>query len=508
MTGDRAAGVHVAIRGLTKTFGTTKVLDAVDLDIMPATIHALVGENGAGKSTLAKILAGTTTRDLGRIAVNGSEVHYKTPRGGLDHGIAYVHQEISLVPSMTAIENVMLGQEVHFLGAVRRAALHTRFGQLVSEAGLHVPERVRVGEMTLADQQKVEVLRALARGSKFIIFDEPTAALGLEETARFHRLLGTLRERGVTILFISHFLDEVLQVADTVTILRDGRHVRTSATSAESAESLITGMLGRPLDHAFPERVPPSPQAPVVLEVAGLSRANAVLDCTFRVHSGEIVGVAGLAGSGRTELARAVFGADRPDRGTVRVDGRVLRPGSIRTSVTAGVAFVSENRRDEGILPMWSTADNISLGSLGNLSHWGVINHKRARALVELSMTQCAVQPPDPTRSIRHLSGGNQQKAIIGRWVARRPTVLIVDEPTRGVDVGSRRALYDILCELARNGCAILLISSDLDEVIGISHRVLVMNRGRIAAELSSPTHEQILTAAFGQQSRENSDDQ
>ncbi|MGW0163020.1 sugar ABC transporter ATP-binding protein [Mycobacterium sp. NPDC003323] len=492
------ADPHVAIRGLTKTFGTTTVLDAVDLDILPATIHALVGENGAGKSTLGKILAGSTLRDQGDIAVNGTRVHYRTPRGGLEHGIAYVHQEISLVPSMTASENVMLGHEAHTLGVVRRQAVESRFVELVGQTGLHVPERMRVGDMTLAEQQKVEILRALARGSTFIILDEPTAALGLEETSRFHQLLGTLRDRGVTILFISHFLDEVLRVADTVTILRDGRRVRTAATSAESSQSLITGMLGRPLDAAFPARQSPSPEAPTVLEVAGLSRAGAISDCTFHVRSGEIVGLAGLAGSGRTELARAVFGADRPHRGTVQVRHQDLRPGSIRAAVSAGIAFVSENRRDEGIVPMWSTADNISMTSLDLVSRWGVIRRKRAHALVNDTMRRCAVHPPNPAQRIRHLSGGNQQKAIVGRWIARHPAALIVDEPTRGVDIGSRRVLYDILCDLAKQGCAILLISSDLDEVIGMSHRVLVMNRGRIAAELTSPTHEQILTAAFG----------
>jgi simple sugar transport system ATP-binding protein/ribose transport system ATP-binding protein len=493
---------HVELDNVSKHFGGVHALEGVSLRVTRGSVHALVGENGAGKSTLGRIVAGALSADGGRLLLEGAPASFRSPREALDHGIAAIAQEASIVPQLTVAENVFLGAEPRRTGFVARRALRRSYAELASTAGFDLPGDAPAGRLGTADQQKVEILRALSRQARIIVMDEPSAALTAPETRQLHEIVRSLVASGKTILLISHFLREVLELADAVTVLRDGRIIRTSPTAQETEASLVEAMLGRPLTSAFPDKRVPPPDARVVLSVKDL-HAPGVVDATFDVRAGEIVGLAGLVGAGRTELARALFGASRVDSGAATLASGSEAGRSPHRSLRAGVAMIPESRKDHGLIFERSVIENVTLARLPELSKAGVVMRRAERRAAEEVLGRCVVRGARYTAPVRTLSGGNQQKVLFARLLLCNPQVVIADEPTRGVDVGAKRAIYDLLAGLADDGLGVLLISSELEEILGLAHRVLVMRRGRIVTELAGEqmTESAILAAAFADQS-------
>jgi ABC-type sugar transport system ATPase subunit len=490
---------YVEVRGVSKRFGGVVALDGIELEIEHRSIHALVGENGAGKSTLAKILSGVHRADDGEVWVEGRRVDYRSPRDALADGITIIAQEPTLVPHRSVQENVYLGVEGGRAGIVDDRRTSRRFAALVRESGIELAPRRLARTLRVADQQKVEVLRAIARDAKLFVMDEPTSALTTDESDRLFEVIKRLRDRGATVVYVSHFLPEVLALADTVTVLRDGRLVRTSPTADETPDKLVSAMLGRPLDLTFPEKAPPPPDAPIVLSVRGLARPPAVQEASFEIRAGEIVGLAGLIGSGRSEVARAIFGADRRTAGTVEVDGKRLDARSPRAAIRRGVVMLPEDRKRQGLLMLRSLVDNVTLPHLGDLSSAGVMALRSERKRTSELISRLDVRTRSNNARVNTLSGGNQQKVLFAKWLFRRPRVFIADEPTRGVDVGAKLAIHRLIHSLAAEGIAVLLISSEHEEVLGLAHRVLVMRAGRIVAEFDGQamSEDAVLHAAF-----------
>jgi simple sugar transport system ATP-binding protein/ribose transport system ATP-binding protein len=484
---------------VTKRFGGVRALDSVTVSIERGTIHALVGENGAGKSTLGRIIAGVYPPDAGEMRVNGQAVSYRAPHDALKQGITTIAQELALLPQRRVIDNVFLGSEHERYGFLRERSMRASYRGLCERAGFDLPADARVRSLRLADQQKVEILRALARNAKLIVVDEPTASLTADESERLLAVLRGLRAQGTSIVYVSHFLAEVLSVADRVTVLRDGKLVRTSAAETETAESLVSAMLGRSLEMTFPEKDYPSADTPVVLSVRGLSRPPAIEQIEFDVRAGEIVALAGLIGSGRSEVARAIFGADRASEGQVFLNGEALKITSPRQAIRAGIAMLPESRKDQGLLMRSSVVRNVSLSHLDAVSHGGWVVRRQEQARVQDLATRVDVRASRLGAHVSSLSGGNQQKVLFAKWLFRRPSVLIADEPTRGVDVGAKRAIYELLRSLAREGMAVLFISSELEEVVGMAHRIIVLRAGTIAGEFDghTATEDEVLRAAF-----------
>lgn len=490
--------IHVELERVSKHFGGVQALSDVSLRVRRGSIHALVGENGAGKSTLGNIVAGVHAADEGRLLVDGEPISFRSPRDALDRGVAAIAQDPSVVPQLTVAENVFLGTEPRATGFVRRKALRRAYAELVASAGFALAGDTPAGNLRTAEQQKTEILRALSREARIIVMDEPSAALSAPETLQLHEIIRSLVARGTTILLISHFLREVLELADTITVLRDGRVVRTAGAAEETEATLVEGMLGRPLTAAFPAKSPPPADAPVLMSVKNL-RAAGVADASLEVHAGEIVGLAGLVGAGRTELARALFGATRVEGGEVEVawGGEVGR--SPRASLRSRVAMIPESRKDHGLVFERSVVENVTLASLGDVSRFGFVRRRAERRAAERVLELCEVRAPAYSAPVRTLSGGNQQKVLFARMMLCEPRLVVADEPTRGVDVAAKRAIYDFLASLAQQGLGVLLISSEVEEILGLAHRVLVMRRGRIVGELvaEAMTESAILAAAF-----------
>jgi len=494
------AQLHVQLRDIGKSYGGTRVLQGIDLDIRPGEVHGLVGENGAGKSTLSKIIAGLVRADEGTLVVGGEELGFGSPREALEHGIATIAQELALVPALTVAENVFLGREPRTGGFIDRRELRRRYVELAARAGFDLPPDRPVRSLRTADQQKVEILRSLARGASFIIMDEPTAALSRHDAERLHAIVRRLAASGHTVLLISHFLGEVLELCDTVTVLRDGRLIRTAPTADETEATLIEAMLGRSLGSVFPEKPPmPAADADLVLEVRDLV-APGVDGVSFAVRAGEIVGLAGLVGAGRSEIAHAVFGAVPRSGGTVAIDGEPLAGAGIGTAIRGGLFLIPESRKEQGLVLQRAIRENVTLSNLGDLAAAGWIRTGAERRESRRMLDRVTVQGDD-RRPVSALSGGNQQKVLFGRALQRARRILIADEPTRGVDVGSRRGIYDLIAEQAAAGIGVVVISSDVEEVLGLAHRILVVRGGRIVAELEgeSMTEEHVITAAFAE---------
>jgi simple sugar transport system ATP-binding protein/ribose transport system ATP-binding protein len=424
-------------------------------------------------------------------------VSFRSPRHALEHGVAAIAQEPAIVPHLTVAENVFLGAEPSDAGFVRSRRLRSAYAALAGAAGFDLPGGMSAGRLRTSEQQKVEILRALSREAQLIVMDEPTAALGAQETRHLHEIVRRLAASGKTIVLISHFLREVLSLADTVTVLRDGKVVKTAAAAGETEASLVEAMLGRPLTATFPPKRPPAEDAPVVLSVRDL-RAPGVESASLELRAGEILGLAGLVGAGRSELARAIFGAARLASGEAVAAGRPVGR-SPRHSLRSGLAMIPESRKDDGLVFLRSSLENATLSRLGSLSTAGVVRRRRERRAGREVLDRCGVRGASYSAPVAALSGGNQQKVLLARMLLTGPKVVIADEPTRGVDIGAKRAIYDFLAALAAEGLGVLLISSELEEVLGLAHRVLVMRRGRIVAELAGEAMSEgaILAAAF-----------
>jgi ABC-type sugar transport system ATPase subunit len=489
----------VEARAVSKRFGGVQALAEVSIAITPGGVHGLVGENGAGKSTLAKVIGGLHEPDVGQLFVEGEPVRFQAPRDALAAGIATIAQEIALVPARTVLENVMLGIEPASGGVLRRGEMRRRFDELNERTGFALSPGARVGRLRTAEQQKVEILRAIAREARLILMDEPTASLTRDESERLLEIVRRLAAGGTSILLVSHYLEQVLAVCDTVTVMRNGRVVRVGPAAAETPESLVTAMIGRELSLTFPRKQPPPDEAPVVLEARGLTRRGALDDVSLSVRAGEIVGLAGLVGSGRTELARALFGADRLEGGELLLDGRPIRIRSPRHAARQGIALVPESRKDEGLFMRRPVRENVTVASLSDFASWGLVSRRRERARTSQLSSELDVRAASAETPVVNLSGGNQQKVLFAKWLVRRPRLLIADEPTRGVDVGAKAQIHDLVARLAADGMAVLLISSEIEEVLGLAHRVLVMRRGRVVAEFAGDeaTDEAVMAAAF-----------
>jgi ABC-type sugar transport system ATPase subunit len=489
----------VELRGVSKSFGGTTAVDDVSLRIEQGTIQGIVGENGAGKSTVGKIITGVHRPDSGELLVSGKPVRFASPRDALHADIATISQEVSLVPNRSVIENVFLGAESKNAGIVNRSVLRRWFAELNESTGFALPANVDVRSLRLADQQKVEILRALARSANVLLFDEPTAALGRDDAVLLFKVIRSLARQGKTVIFISHFLAEVLELCDGVTVMRDGRIVRTTTSSSETPDSLISAMLGRNLKSTFPEKQLPHPDSPVRLQVAEMSRKKAFSDVSFEIRAGEILGLAGLVGSGRSEVARAIFGADKLDSGRVLLDGRELKLRHPRDAVRSGIAMLPESRKSQGLFLGRTIGENLTVTNLHEVMSGPLIMRGKERRVTDELRAAVGVRGGGIHEPAMSLSGGNQQKVLFGKWLLRHPSVFIADEPTRGVDVGAKFDIYELLVRIAGEGNTVLLISSEIEEVLGLAHRVLVMRQGRIVAELDkhTMTEEAYMQAAF-----------
>lgn len=492
--------MNVDLQGINKRFGNLQALHDVHVHIRSGTVHALVGENGAGKSTLMKILAGVEHADAGVVAVDGREVNYRSPHAALADGVTIIAQELSLEPKRTVLENVFLGVESTRHGVLDRRAMRARFDEMASRVQLSVSRDAQVGRLRTADQQKVEILRALARNARLVIMDEPTAALTTHEADKLLDIVRDLRASGTTVVYVSHFLAEVLAIADDVTVLRDGQHVRTAPAAEETPRSLVTSMLGRPSDLSFPDPASRPEPGEVVLSVRGMSRPPDFQDISLELRAGEIVGLAGLIGSGRSEVARAIFGADPFKDGSVQLGTRRFRKHTPRDAIRAGMAMLPESRKDQGLLMSRPIGENVTLPHLHALSRGGVVSTRKANRETRRVVTELDVRGVGAKTQINRLSGGNQQKTMFAKWLLRPPRVLVIDEPTRGVDVGAKHAIYELIDSLARQGMAVLVISSEIEEVLGLSDRILVMRNGRLTAEFThgEANDDVVLRAAFG----------
>ncbi len=498
---DQQTAPLLEVVGLTKAFPGVQALEDVSFTINPGEVHALVGENGAGKSTLIKILAGVYQADAGEVRLGGSPVAIRSVHEAQQLGIAVIYQEPALVPALTVAENILLGREpgAGLPGLVDRQALLAEAQRLLDRLDSPLDPRARVGELGISWQQVVEIAKALSLDARLIIMDEPTAALTLQETQQLFQIVRELRAQGRSVLFISHALEEVFEIADRVTVLRDGRLVTTRNARELTRADLVRFMIGRAVDESASRARPVAGRE--VLRVQGLRRQGVLDNVSFTLHEGEILGIAGLVGSGRTELARALFGADPIDGGEIWLAGKRFAPRSPKDALRAGLGLVPEDRKREGLVEAFSTAANISLANFGFISRLlGWIDQTRERLLATRLIDRLAVQPPSPTWRVRNLSGGNQQKVVLARWLARNVKVLLVDEPTRGVDVGAKDEIYRLMDELARSGMAIMMISSYLPEILQMSDRILVMREGRIVLELSrqQASEERLMEAATG----------
>jgi ABC-type sugar transport system ATPase subunit len=489
----------VELFDISKRFGGVQALADVSITIGRGSIHGLVGENGAGKSTLAKIIGGVHQPDGGELKVDGEPLRFTSPRGALAVGIASIAQEIALVPARTVLENVFLGIESTRLGVVQQGRLLRRYAELARRTGFELKPHDRVRELRTADQQKVEILRAIARNARLILMDEPTASLTVDESERLLDIIRRLAAAGTSVVLVSHNLKEVLAVAETVTVMRDGKLVRTGPASQETPHSLVTAMIGRELELTFPSKKPPSKAARIVLEVRNLRRSRVIDDISFSVKEGEIVGLAGLVGSGRSEVARAIFGADRLDGGEIFVEGRRLRARGPRGAAAWGVVMVPESRKEQGLFMIRPIRENLMVSILSDVATLGVVRSRAEKRRARDLSKQVDVRASSLEAPLRSLSGGNQQKVLFAKWLARRPTVLIADEPTRGVDVGAKSQIAELIAKLAADGMGVLLISSEIEEVLGLAHRVLVMRSGRIVAEFAgeAATQDVVMRAAF-----------
>lgn len=484
--------------GITKTFPGIRALSDVDLAVAGGEVHAIVGENGAGKSTLMKILAGVYQPDEGEIRLAGEPVRINGPIDAGRRGIAMVYQELNLVPDLTVAENISLGDVPSRFGLVDRKALRARAERVLEELDARVRPDDLVGSLSVSQQQMVEIAKSYARSPKIIVLDEPTSSLSENEAQSLFRVVARMKDAGIAVIYISHRLREVTELADQVTVLRDGRLIETRPAAGISAADMIRLMVGRDLTDVFPKREVPI--GDTVLEVRGLSRAGAFENVDLTVRAGEIVGLAGIVGAGRTEVARAIFGLDRADSGSIEVAGATVSGRTPRSGRDAGIAYVPEDRKRDGIIPQLTVKDNVTLASLGSVSTAGWINSAVERRVATEKATELTVSPPVIDRRVDTYSGGNQQKVVFAKWLATKPQVLILDEPTRGVDVGAKADIHKIIGELAAQGTAILMISSELPEVLAVSDRIYVLHEGRISAELPRGASEHdVMHAATGE---------
>ncbi len=488
--------------GIVKTFPGVRALDGVSFDVRRGEVHALVGENGAGKSTLMKTLAGAYRADAGTIEIDGKTVGIDGPRAAEALGVGMIYQEFNLVPDLSVVDNLLLGHEPVRGAFLDRTAAVARASGVLGELGIVVPLDRPARKLSVAEQQLVEIAKALLRSARLIVMDEPTAALTEREIDALFALIARLKAQGVAFVYISHRLEELPRISDRITVIRDGRTIETRATADLPPDEMIRLMVGRSLDAHFPELPPIPADAPIVLDVRGLAATGgvAVHEVSFSVRAGEIVGLAGLVGAGRTDIVRAIAGADVPSAGEIAVSGRRVVVRGPHDAIAAGIALVTEDRKGQGLVLGMSVRENTTLAHLESFERRGFIDRTAEVRTTSAEIAQLRIRTPNGETAVRSLSGGNQQKVVLAKWLIGQANVFLFDEPTRGIDVGAKAEIYGLMVALLERGVGIVMVSSELPEVLGMSHRVLVVREGRIRGEFAraDATPDKIIALATG----------
>ncbi|HEX9423080.1 MAG TPA: sugar ABC transporter ATP-binding protein [Pyrinomonadaceae bacterium] len=487
------------MRHIRKAFPGVVALDDVDFDLRRGEVHILLGENGAGKSTLMKILSGAYQKSAGQIVFDGQDVEIRNPKHAQTLGISTIYQEFNLIPHLSAGENIFLGREPRRFGLIDQRAIFQAATRALNGLGLTLDPHKLIKELKVAEQQMIEVAKALSLDARILIMDEPTAALSEHEIKELFAIIRSLRDKGVSIVYISHRMEELFEIGDRVTVLRDGRTVGTYDVREMSKSELIRLMVNRELTELFPkERAELGPE---VLRVEGLNTQGGLNDINFSLRKGEVLGIAGLLGAGRTELARAIFGLDKIASGVISINGSQQRIGSPRAAINSGIGFLTEDRKSQGLVLPLSVRENLCLASVDKFSRWGLMNAQQEQQAADRYVKDLRIKTPSLNQKVVYLSGGNQQKVVLSKWLCCKSEVFIFDEPTRGVDVGAKAEIYQLMNRLTASGVAIIMISSEMLEVLGMSDRILVMRGGRITGEFSAEeaTQERVLQCALGE---------
>lgn len=486
------------VQDVHKSFGGVHALRGVNFDLRTGEVHALVGENGAGKSTLMNVLGGIVQKDSGQVEFNGQSVHFAAPAESQAAGIAIIHQELAMLPSLSVMENIFMGRMPAKRGWVDRKAMEQRTRELLNEVGLTVAPQTRVKDLSTSQSQLVEIAKALSLNATLIIMDEPNSSLTDVETQRLFEVIRSLKAKGVAIIYVSHRIEEVLQIADRITVLRDGQYIGTLNKEDATIDKVISMMVGRELAHI--SGGDGHQPGEMLLEVRGLTRKGVVRDVSFSVRKGEIVGLAGLVGAGRSETARLIFGADRRDSGEVLLENQLVHFRSPKDALDHGLGMVPEDRKKMALFMIKPVRWNISMAQLPRISPRGLIRPRRESSLANDFVQRLRVRVPNIETFERNLSGGNQQKTVLARWLATNPKLLILDEPTHGVDVGAKAEIYEMMRELAKRGIGIILISSELPEILMMSDRIVVMHEGEVTGILdrSEATEDKVMAYATG----------
>ncbi|WP_145412982.1 sugar ABC transporter ATP-binding protein [Paenibacillus xylanexedens] len=493
--------MHIQMHNIHKAFGTNQVLSGVDFELKEGEVHALMGENGAGKSTLMNILIGLHQRDQGTIEIDGKETYFGSPKEAEQLGLTFIHQELNVWPEMTVLDNLFIGKEISSsMGLLNTKQMKALASEQFAKLSVDIPLERPAGECSVGQQQMIEIAKALMTNAKMIIMDEPTAALTEREIQKLFEVIRSLQKNGVSIVYISHRMEEIFAICDRITIMRDGRTVDTKAIPETNFDEVVRKMVGRELTERYPSRHPKYGE--FVLEVREANRKGLFENISFDVKAGEVLGFSGLMGSGRTEIMRAIFGLDRLDSGEIKIRGKKVNIRKPADAVKHGIGFITEDRKDEGLVLDFSIRENMALTNLFSFSSKGFISNAKEQEFVDTLIKRLQIKTQSSETAARNLSGGNQQKVVIAKWVGIGPSVLILDEPTRGVDVGAKREIYQLMNELTDRGVAIIMVSSELPEVLGMSDRIAVVHEGRITGVLpkEQATQEQIMTLATGGQ--------
>jgi ribose transport system ATP-binding protein len=493
--------MHIQMHNIHKAFGTNQVLSGVDFELKEGEVHALMGENGAGKSTLMNILIGLHQRDQGTIEIDGKETYFGSPKEAEQLGLTFIHQELNVWPEMTVLDNLFIGKEISSsMGLLNTKQMKALASEQFAKLSVDIPLERPAGECSVGQQQMIEIAKALMTEAKVIIMDEPTAALTEREIQKLFGVIRSLQKNGVSIVYISHRMEEIFTICDRITIMRDGRTVDTKAIPDTNFDEVVRKMVGRELTERYPSRKPKYGE--VILEVRNASRKELFENVSFDVKAGEVLGFSGLMGSGRTEIMRAIFGLDRLDNGEIKIRGKKVNIRKPADAVKHGIGFITEDRKDEGLVLDFSIRENMALTNLFSFSSKGFISNAKEQEFVDTLIKRLQIKTQSSETAARNLSGGNQQKVVIAKWVGIGPSVLILDEPTRGVDVGAKREIYQLMNELTDRGVAIIMVSSELPEVLGMSDRIAVVHEGHITGVLpkEQATQEHIMTLATGGQ--------
>ncbi|MGJ7913631.1 sugar ABC transporter ATP-binding protein [Neobacillus sp. LXY-1] len=490
----------IEMKGINKAFSGNKVLENVEFQLLPGEVHALMGENGAGKSTLMKILTGIYERDQGTVWVKGKEVHFQNPKEAEKAGIAVIHQELNIIPHLSVYENMFLGKEITFgrFGVTNDKEMKKKTKEYLNRLGIDMDPTVEAGSLSVGQQQMIEIARAVAANTEVLIMDEPTAALTEREIESLFKVIASLKKEGVGIVYISHRMEEIFQICDRISVLRDGQFIDVKSINETSFDEIVRLMVGRQLGERFPERNIEIGEER--FRVENLTRKGNFEKINFSVHKGEILGVAGLMGAGRTEIMQAIFGFRPHDEGRVFIDNKEISIKTPFDAIQTGIAFVTEDRKSQGLILELSVRENYSVTNLNKISKNGLISSQKENRLVDEMIEKLKVKTSGRELSVKSLSGGNQQKIVIGKWMGIDPKILILDEPTRGVDVGAKKEIYQLMNELTKLGVSIIMVSSELPEILGMSDRIIVIHEGKLTATIqrSEASQEKIMQSATG----------